>query len=206
MDETEMPQKRLSRAEPTKLNEHNQPIRDKTRPALTEATNQDPPTSANKQPAEEKTAEGQQKEKHTTHKEKITRNGFMTSLGKPRQPRTTQENKTGTLRYEQETETRHCAKCGKIYSRHNARSARNHEAEHTKAEKQQKAKEEVLLHRLTQQNQDAIRLRTLRHYGQEHRGKEQPEQEEQVTTANNEYNKNIRTPKGKYMKNQATSN
>ena len=63
----------------------------------------------------------------------------MTTSGKPRQPRKTQENKAGTLRYEHETETWHCAKCSKVYSKHNAVSAKSHVAAHTKADKRKKS-------------------------------------------------------------------
>ena len=71
---------------------------------------------------------------HTSGKIR-TAMGYTTSLGEPRQPKATQENKTGTLRYEQETETWHCAKCDKSYTSQNARSARTHAEEHTKTEK-----------------------------------------------------------------------
>ena len=61
--------------------------------------------------------------------------GYMAAKGKPRKPRKTQENKAKTLRYEQETETWHCTKCPKTYSKHNAISAKSHAAVHTKEEK-----------------------------------------------------------------------
>ena len=59
----------------------------------------------------------------------------MTAEGKPRRPGKTKENKTGTLRYEQETETWHCGKRPKEYSKRNAVSAKSHAAAHTKEEK-----------------------------------------------------------------------
>ena len=62
----------------------------------------------------------------------------MTTSGKPRQPRKTQENKAGTLRYEHETETWHCTKCPKIYSKHNAASAKIHVTAHTKADRKKR--------------------------------------------------------------------
>merc|ERR1712112_755639 len=71
--------------------------------------------------------------------------GYMDSHGRPRQPRQTQENKAGTLRYEYETETWHCEKCGKQYSEQNARSAKSHATEHMKqAAKLKVAKEQAL--------------------------------------------------------------
>ena len=96
------------------------------------------------------------------HKPKITNNkeggatqkGYMDSQGKPRQPRQTRDNKAGTLRYEQETETWHCKKCDKQYSKQNARSAKNHANAHTKQEaKQKKEYEQELIRQKAQLNQ-----------------------------------------------------
>ena len=113
----------------------------------------------------------QQKQKTTRQEKHRNTMGYMASLGKPRQPKTTQENKTGTLRYEHETETWHCAKCDKSYTNQNARSARAQAAEHTKTEKSNEKNRKNILQYNTQQNQDGIRLRTLRRYGRENRGK-----------------------------------
>ena len=99
----------------------------------------------------------------------------MNSHGKPRQPKETQGGKAGTLRYEQATETWHCAKCDKKYPKQNARSAKSHANEHTKAETKQRIEyEKNILQHYAQQNIDETRLRTLRSYGQEYRGKIQP--------------------------------
>ena len=80
----------------------------------------------------------------------------MTTSGKPRQPRKTQENKTGTLRYEHETETWHCAKCPKVYSKHNAVSAKSHVAAHTKADKR---KEKLRKRKRDEKKQRRIRTK-----------------------------------------------
>merc|ERR1712226_372593 len=68
-----------------------------------------------------------------------SRKGYMTTKGKPRQPRKTQENKAKTLRYEQETETWPCTKCPRTYSKRNAISAKVHASAHTKEEKKNEA-------------------------------------------------------------------
>ena len=91
------------------------------------------------------TSKGDKKETtHNIHKEenkevgknkKTNKKGYMAAKGKPTQPRKTQDNKAGTLRYEQETETWHCTKCPKTYSKHNAVRAKSHAAAHTKEEK-----------------------------------------------------------------------
>ena len=66
---------------------------------------------------------------------KTHKKGYMAAKGKPRQPRKTQDNKMKTLRYEQETETWHCTKCPKKYSKRNAVSTKSHASAHTKEEK-----------------------------------------------------------------------
>ena len=94
---------------------------------------------------EEKEDEGTQRKRAQTTKQgkdkanemEITK-GYMHSHGKPRQPKETQQNKAGTLRYEQTTETWHCTKCDKKYSKQNARSAKSHANGHTRAEAKQK--------------------------------------------------------------------
>merc|ERR1712112_253930 len=50
--------------------------------------------------------------------------------------------------------------------------------QHTKKEEKERIAKEKTLHRTcSQQNQDEVRLRTLRHYGNEYRGITQPQQE-----------------------------
>ena len=112
--------------------------------------------------------------------------GYMNSHGRPRQPRKTQENKAGTLRYEQETETWHCAKCAKQYSKQNARSAKSHAVEHMKKEaKITAAQEQALRRREAKQSQDEARLRTLQKYGLEYRGKYMEKQQHAQKTKTN---------------------
>ena len=86
----------------------------------------------------EEVAEEKQQERNNTPGGNVDENGYMGSIGKPRQPKTTQARKKGTLRYKQETETWRFTKCDKRYTIQNARSARIHASEHTKAEKKQK--------------------------------------------------------------------
>ena len=57
--------------------------------------------------------------------------GYMAKPGRPRQPKRTQENKKGTLRYEVETETWNCTKCEKSCTKIDARRATMHVAAHT---------------------------------------------------------------------------
>ena len=107
---------------------------------------------------------------------KHKQNGYMSSRGKPRQPRTTHENKDGTLRYERETNTWKCTRCGKNYSGRNARSAQIHAEAHTRAEKQQREEQGGnIIHHYTHQNQGKVRIRTLGNYGSDHRCRESGE-------------------------------
>ena len=122
--------------EPSHHDAQRRPIQDFATHIPEESTHQDLPwRGGQRQLTEEDAAEEQQKARNNTTDENVDRNGYMTSLGTPRQPKTTQENRTGTLRYEQETETWQCTKCDKNYTNQNARSARCHAAEHAKAEK-----------------------------------------------------------------------
>ena len=126
----------------------------------------------------------------------------MSSRGKPRQPRTTQENKDGTLRYEHETNTWQCARCGKNYSGQNARSAQSHAAAHTRAEKKQREEQEAnIIQHYTHQNQDKVRIRTLGNYGSEHRGREsgesQKNDEETSSTSRSQNDQNTGKERGR---------
>ena len=97
---------------------------------------------------DEERGEEREKEHSKTRRKQLTmgsteekgaiQDGYMDSHGKPRQPKQTQENKAGTLRYEQEKETWRCVKRDKKYSKQNARSAKSHANEHTKAETEQR--------------------------------------------------------------------
>ena len=60
--------------------------------------------------------------------------GYMAKPGQPRQPKK-QENRKGTLRYGEETETWNCTKCEKSFTKIDARRATMHVASHTKAER-----------------------------------------------------------------------
>ena len=68
--------------------------------------------------------------KHKVDETELSK-GHMHSHVEPRQPKETQQNKTGTLRYEKETETWHWTKCDKNYPKQNARSAKSHAIAHT---------------------------------------------------------------------------
>ena len=78
----------------------------------------------------------------------------MSSLGKPRQPKETQENKDGTLRYEHETNTWQCTRCDKNYSIQNARSARSHSAARKSGKRNEKSR------RKKPYSNTSIRIRT----------------------------------------------
>ena len=89
----------------------------------------------------------------------------------PRQPKQTQENKAGTLRFEQETETWHCKKCAKQYSERNARSTKVTQMHtHKTGGQTKKEYKHALKRQQAQLNQGEIRLRTLQHYGLRYRG------------------------------------
>ena len=183
--------RRANYKEPSHREELYRPIQDFATHIPEESTHKSQPWKGEqRQPTEEEQKEEeneQQQERNNTHGENVDKNGYMTSLGGQRQPKTTQGNKKGTLRYEQETETWHCAKCDKSYTNHNAKSARRHAAEHTKAEKKQlEQMGKNLLQHYTRRNRDDLRLRTMRSYGQERRGAEnmRKKDKQQQTTAN----------------------
>ena len=121
----------------------------------------------------------QQKEQNQKEGTEQSQKGYMSSLGKPRQPRTTQENKDGTLRYGHETNTWQCESCGENYSGQNARRARSHAAGHTRPEKKRlDEKEENIIHHYIHQIQDEVTIKTLRSYGSERRNGERQENTE----------------------------
>ena len=60
-----------------------------------------------------------------------------------------------------------------------------------KRKKQREGQEESVLKHCTQKNQDEIRLRTLRYYGEEHRWKVQQVQVGPMKTSNDEQEANI---------------
>ena len=129
--------------EPSHRDEQYWPTQDLATLIPAESTHQAPSRKGEqKKPTEEDAEEEQQQERNNTPGENVDKNGYMTSIGKPRQPKTTRENKKGTLRYEQETETWHCTKCDKSYTNHDATSARSHAAEHTKADKRKQSQTE----------------------------------------------------------------
>ena len=130
----------------------------------------------------------QQKERNQKEGTEQSQKGYMSSLWKPRQPRTTQENKDGALRYGHETNTWQCARCAKNYSGQNARSARIHAAAHTRAEKKRREEQEAnIIQHYIHQNQDEVRIKTLRSYGSEHRnGEIQENTEGENSTSRNQ--------------------
>ena len=80
--------------EPSHHDGQHQPIQDFAAHIPKESTHQDPPwRGGQRQLTEEDAEEEQQMERNNTHEENVDKNGYMTSLGKPRQPKTTQENK-----------------------------------------------------------------------------------------------------------------
>ena len=61
-------------------------------------------------------AEWKQQAGTNTPENDTDKDGYMAKPGQPRQPRT-QENKKGTLRYEEETETWNCTRCAKSFAK-----------------------------------------------------------------------------------------
>ena len=73
-----------------------------------------------------------------------------------------------------------------------------HVAEHAKADKKQKEQcEKQLLRHYAQQNQDELRPKTMKQYGQDHRGIEHPADHEQELSDNNKNNAGTQAEKGK---------
>ena len=133
--------------------------------------------------------ERKRQERTNTPEHNTDKNGYMAKPGQPRQPKKHRSAKKGTLRYEEETATWNCTKCEKSFAHINERSAIRHAEEHTKAERKQKEQsEKQLLHHYAQQNQDEVRLRTMRHYGQEHREVENYAGNEQAPSNSNKNN------------------
>ena len=86
-------------------------------------------------------AQGKKEDKKPNGNRGNKKDGYMMTSGKPRQPRKTQENKTGTLRYEHETETWHCAKCSKN-TPNKTQQARKITQQHTRRRKKETKKRE----------------------------------------------------------------
>jgi len=161
-------------------------------PTEAEREEQTAETEKGKEREEEEVAKKEEKAKESTQQQRKPQtkhrkykinetemaHGYMNSHGKPRQPKETQMNQAMTLLYDKETKTWQCLKCEKKYMKQNARSARSHATAHKKKEEKERIdKGKTLLRTCSQQNQDEVRLRTLRHYGNEYRGITQPQQE-----------------------------
>ena len=87
-------QERPNYKEPSHRDEQYRPIQDLATHIPEELARQDPPWKGEqKQPTEEDAEEEQQQERNNTPGENVDKNGYMTSLGKPRQPKTTKANK-----------------------------------------------------------------------------------------------------------------